>query len=63
MIAYSCTPNDGTNQLWITSVPVTCTRIVVFSGTTSGLSTSSSRVCPGFRSLSAIRLLSKPKLP
>ena len=51
MTAYSCTPNDGTNQLWITSVPVTRTRMIVSTGTTSGLSTSRSRVCPGFRSL------------
>ena len=28
MTAYSWTPKDGTNQLWITSVPVTRTRIV-----------------------------------
>ena len=33
MTAYSCTPNDGMNQLWITSVLVTSTRMLVPTGT------------------------------
>src|SRR6266446_1382979 len=63
MIAYSWTPKDGTNQLWITSVPVIWTRMMVSAGTTNGLSTSRSRFWPGFSSASGMMLLSKVSPP
>ena len=51
------------NQLWMTSAPVISTRMFVPTGTTSGLSTSSSRSWPGFSSSSGMMLLAKLKSP
>ena len=36
-------PNDGTAKEWITSAPVVSTRTILFTGTTSSLSTASRR--------------------
>ena len=57
------TPKDGTAQEWMTSVEVVRTRTSVLIGTTTALSDSSSRGCPGFRSSSATMSASKVKLP
>lgn len=42
----------GTAKSWITSAPVTINRMCVSIGTTTRLSTSSSRSCPSSRSVS-----------
>src|SRR3712207_5833927 len=59
----SLKPNDGTAQLWITSAAVVCSRTTLLIGTTISLSTASSLVWPGFRSLVSSMLESNLKPP
>ena len=50
--ASAFTPMEGIVHLWITSAAVIIKRSSVFIGATRRLSTSRSRYCPFFRSLS-----------
>ena len=44
-------PNEGTENEWITSAPVTCTRTTLLTGTTISLSTASRRGWPALQVL------------